>query len=122
MDVRQTRIRAVSILQIEPFRRVGAGFVQDDRYIVPDADERRITAPDNVTIVLFRLDNKQEFIHEACHSQCGGNLPQGRHIENDIIEIARSHVRHEIKEFFQAELRRTGVARSHAGQIQIVRR
>ena len=74
---------------IDPLGTVGARLIEDYRNIVLSGDKLRMAALNDLAIVLLGLDDKQQLIHKPGHSQSRAGLAERRHIENNVIEVAR---------------------------------
>src|SRR5713101_2813341 len=110
-----------SRLGIKPLWHVRARLVYHDCNIVSLSDQLSVAALDTLAAVLLRLDYEQKLIHESSHSPGRTRLIQRRHVKNNVVKVARLHIRHHVEEFFQAELRRTaGIRRSDCSEIEIV--
>ena len=105
---------------VERFRDIGSSLVEDNRYIVPLIHEFGVSSLDQIPVTFLRFNHEQKFIHEGGHSPRLAGGGERRHVEDDIIEIARLEVGHEVKELLKSQLRWTGLRGSYFGEIEIV--
>src|SRR5262249_59005156 len=96
-------------------------FVDHHLYIVSLCAQLPIAALNNLAVILFRLDYQQQLVHESRHSPRWTRLVEWRHVENDVVEVARFHIWHHIEESFQADLCRTSIWGAHGSEVEIIR-
>src|ERR1700681_588067 len=113
--------RSSSQFAVHPLWRVVANLIKEHRNVVSSGNERLIASFDGLTIIFARRDHDQKLVHKWCHSQRGAGLAEWRHIKDDVVEIARLKVRHEVKEFLQTKLGGSSVGRRHRCEIEILR-
>jgi len=93
--------------------------IQDNGDIISFGHELGVAAPYELAIALFCFDYEKKFVHKCRHAPSGADRCQRRHVENDIVKIARLEIRHKVEEFLQPELGRPGVGITHRGEEQI---
>src|SRR5262249_36637624 len=110
-----------SRLGVKPLRDVRTRLVYHDCNVLSLRDQLSVAALNNLTVVLLCLDHEQKLVHEGSHSPRWTRLIQRRHVEDNVVKIARLHIWHHVEEFFQAQLRRpAGGRRPHCSEVEIV--
>ena len=105
---------------MEPLRDIRARLIKDHRDVIPGSNQCFVSSPDCIAVTLLAFDHEENFVHEARHAESRARLAQWRHVEDDVIEITRLQVWHEIEEFFQPELCRPIRSGAHGREIKII--
>src|SRR6516162_8732708 len=83
----------------EPFGAVRTALVKNDRHLCL-CRELCVGSLYSASITLLGFDNEKDRIHKAGHWSGSTHISDGRHVENDVIEIPFLKVGHHFVESF----------------------